>query len=88
VVVHLESGEDVVIVAGTAEDLGAPAGVPEVVAALSANTPARATSSICRTPMRAFSAQRGLYRYADHARHPAVETPGGRNAEDVISQTK
>ena len=35
VVVHLESGEDVVIVRGTAEDLGAPAGVPEVVAALS-----------------------------------------------------
>jgi hypothetical protein len=32
---HLESGEDVVIVGGTAEDLGAPAGVPEVVAALS-----------------------------------------------------
>ena len=36
VVVHLESGEDVVIVRGTAEDLGSPAGVPEVVAALSA----------------------------------------------------
>ncbi len=36
VVVHLESGEDVVIVRGTAEDLGAPVGVPEVVAALSA----------------------------------------------------
>jgi hypothetical protein len=36
VVVHLESGEDVVIVRGTAEDLGTPAGVPEVVAALSA----------------------------------------------------
>ena len=35
VVVHLESGEDVVIVRGTAEDLGVPAGVPEVVAALS-----------------------------------------------------
>jgi len=34
-VVHLESGEDVVIVRGTAEDLGAPAAVPEVVAALS-----------------------------------------------------
>ena len=36
VVVHLESGEDVMIVRGTAEDLGAPAAVPEVVAALSA----------------------------------------------------
>ena len=36
VVVHLESGEDVVIVRGTAEDQGAPAAVPEVVAALSA----------------------------------------------------
>ena len=36
VVVHLESGEDVVIVRGTAEDLGTPADVPEVVAALSA----------------------------------------------------
>jgi len=36
VVVHLESGEDVVIVRGTAEDLGTPAQVPEVVVALSA----------------------------------------------------
>src|SRR5690242_11938845 len=36
VVVHLESGEDVVIVRGTAQDLGAPADVPDVVAALSA----------------------------------------------------
>jgi len=36
VVVHLESGEDVVIVRGTAQDLGAPADMPEVVAALSA----------------------------------------------------
>jgi hypothetical protein len=35
-VVHLESGEDVVIVRGTAQDLGNPAQVPEVVAALSA----------------------------------------------------
>ena len=35
VVVHLESGEDVVIVRGTAADLGAPGQVPEVVAALS-----------------------------------------------------
>jgi len=34
-VVHLESGEDVVIVRGTAADLGAPGQVPEVVAALS-----------------------------------------------------
>src|SRR5690242_9681929 len=36
VVVHLESGDDVVIVRGTAEDLGSPAGVPEVGAALAA----------------------------------------------------
>ncbi len=36
VVVHLESAEDVVIVRGTADDLGIPAQVPEVVAALSA----------------------------------------------------
>ncbi len=35
-VVHLESGEDVVIVRGTAEDLGIPAEVPHVVAALAA----------------------------------------------------
>ena len=36
VVVHLESAEDVLIVRGTAEDLGTPAQVPAVVAALSA----------------------------------------------------
>jgi PPOX class probable F420-dependent enzyme len=36
VVVHLESGEDVVIVRGTAKDLGTPAQVPDVVVALSA----------------------------------------------------
>ena len=36
VVVHLESGEDVLIVRGTATDLGPPAQVPHVVAALSA----------------------------------------------------
>jgi PPOX class probable F420-dependent enzyme len=35
-VVHLESGDDVVIVRGTAEDLGTPAEVPDVVAALAA----------------------------------------------------
>ena len=35
-VVHLESADDVVIVRGIAEDLGPPAQVPEVVAALSA----------------------------------------------------
>jgi nitroimidazol reductase NimA-like FMN-containing flavoprotein (pyridoxamine 5'-phosphate oxidase superfamily) len=35
VVVHLESAEEVVIVRGSAEDVGAPAQVPEVVAALS-----------------------------------------------------
>jgi PPOX class probable F420-dependent enzyme len=36
VVVHLESGENVVIVRGVAEDRGTPAQVPDVVAALSA----------------------------------------------------
>lgn len=36
VVVHLESADDVVLVRGTAEDLGTPAQVPEVVAGLSA----------------------------------------------------
>ena len=36
VVVHTESGEDVLIVRGTAEDVGAPAAVPAVVAALAA----------------------------------------------------
>lgn len=36
VAVHLESAEDVVIVRGTAEDLGTPAQVPELVMALSA----------------------------------------------------
>lgn len=36
VVVHLGSGEDVLIVRGTAADAGAPASVPEVVAALDA----------------------------------------------------
>lgn len=38
-VVHLESAQDVLIVRGTAEDLGTPAQVPEVVAALSAKYP-------------------------------------------------
>lgn len=33
-VVHLESGEDVLIVRGTAEDIGPPSSVPAVVAAL------------------------------------------------------
>ncbi|HEY2522097.1 MAG TPA: pyridoxamine 5'-phosphate oxidase family protein [Streptosporangiaceae bacterium] len=33
-IVHLESGDDVLIVRGTAEDLGPPARVPAVVAAL------------------------------------------------------
>ena len=36
VVVHLESGEDVLIVRGVAEDLGPPAAVPTVVTALAA----------------------------------------------------
>lgn len=35
-VLHLESAEDVLIVRGTADDLGTPAEFPEVVAALSA----------------------------------------------------
>jgi PPOX class probable F420-dependent enzyme len=36
VVVHLESGDDVVIVRGVAEDLGAPAQAPAAVSALAA----------------------------------------------------
>lgn len=36
VLVHLESGEDVLIVHGLAEDLGTPSAVPHVVAALAA----------------------------------------------------
>jgi hypothetical protein len=36
VLVHLENAEDVVIVRGTAEDIGTPAEVPAVVAGLSA----------------------------------------------------
>lgn len=36
VLVHLESGEDVLIVRGLAEDLGPPSAVPHVVAALAA----------------------------------------------------
>lgn len=36
VVVHLESGDDVVIVRGVAEDMGTPAQVPHVVSALAA----------------------------------------------------
>ena len=36
VVVHLESGEDVLIVRGVAEDLGLPSEVPAVIAALTA----------------------------------------------------
>ena len=36
VVVHLESGDDVVIVRGAAEDVGAPSQVPHVVAGLAA----------------------------------------------------
>ena len=41
VVVHLESGDDVVIVRGTAEDAGSPAEIPEVVRALSAKYTAK-----------------------------------------------
>lgn len=36
VVIHLESGEDVLIVRGTAVDIGMPSDVPSVVAALAA----------------------------------------------------
>jgi hypothetical protein len=36
VLVHLESGEDVLIVHGLAEDLGPPSAVPHVLAALAA----------------------------------------------------
>jgi hypothetical protein len=36
VVVHLESGEDVLIIRGTAADIGEPSQVPDVVAALAA----------------------------------------------------
>jgi PPOX class probable F420-dependent enzyme len=36
VVIHLESGEDVLIVRGTAEDAGPPSAAPAVVAALAA----------------------------------------------------
>src|SRR5262245_39298022 len=39
IVVHLESGEDVVIVHGQAEDLGHPATIGDVVAALAAKYP-------------------------------------------------
>ncbi len=35
-IVHLESGEDVLIVRGVAEDLGPPSSVPAVIAALAA----------------------------------------------------
>jgi hypothetical protein len=38
-VVHLESAQDVLIVRGTAEDIGTPSQVPDVVAALSAKYP-------------------------------------------------
>ena len=50
VVVHLESGEDVLIVRGTAEDLGALASLPRWLRPWPRNTPARATSSTCLTP--------------------------------------
>jgi hypothetical protein len=39
VVVHLQSADDVLIVRGAAEDLGTPAQLPDVVAALSAKYP-------------------------------------------------
>lgn len=43
-VMHLESGEDVVIVRGAAEDLGAPVGVLEVGAAQAAKYTGKGTS--------------------------------------------
>jgi hypothetical protein len=46
VVVHLESGDDVLIVRGTAEDLGPSARVRAVVAGRRRNTPARAAGGI------------------------------------------
>jgi hypothetical protein len=50
VVVHLESGEDVVIVRGAAQDLGTPARSPMWSRPCRRNTPARTTAGICRTP--------------------------------------
>ena len=41
-VVHLESGDDVLIVRGTAEDLGPPSAIPSVVAALARKYPSPA----------------------------------------------
>jgi len=49
-VVHLESGDDVVIVHGTAEDLGHPAHVPDVGAALAAIGAASAEQISGRRP--------------------------------------
>ena len=64
VVVHLESGEDVLIVRGTAEDVGAPAAVPAVVAALDREVrPAAGPGSTCllltRTSMSSTRSGRG-----------------------------
>jgi hypothetical protein len=44
VVIHLESAEDVLIVRGVVEDLGPPAAVPRVVAALAAASRRRWTA--------------------------------------------
>jgi hypothetical protein len=44
VVIHLESAEDVLIVRGVVEDLGPPAAVPQVVAALAAASRRRWTA--------------------------------------------
>jgi Pyridoxamine 5'-phosphate oxidase len=49
-VVHLESGEDVVIVRGTAADLGAPARSPRWLRPCRRNTTARATGGTCQKP--------------------------------------
>ncbi len=50
VLVHLESGEDVVIVRGAAADLGAPGQVPRWLWPCRRNTTARATGSTCLKP--------------------------------------
>jgi hypothetical protein len=50
IVVHLESGEDVVIVHGTARDLGTRAQAWTWSRPRRPNTPARETGSTCRMP--------------------------------------
>ena len=50
VVVHLESGDDVVIVRGTAEDAGSPAEIPTWSGRCRPNTPPRKTGSTSPMP--------------------------------------